>query len=121
MYSDFAQAVAHAEGFGVPKTIPTLAHNPGDLVCPWLKGPKLGVEGIHVFEDDATGWAALEHQLALIANGHSHVYLSNMTIAQMSVLWTRTESQAWADNVVDWLMAHGRSHVTKETMLRDIL
>lgn len=120
-YSDLAQAIAHSEGYGVEGAIPTRAHNPGDMVCPWLKGDKLGAEGIHVFPDESAGWAALEHQLDLIKHGKSQVYLNSMTIAQMARLWTRTESTAWAENVADWLASHGRSHVTTQTILRDIL
>src|ERR1019366_8113704 len=103
MHSDLAEAIAHAEGFGVEGAIPTLAHNPGDLVMPWLSGPKMGAEGVHVFEDDASGWAALEHQLELIRTRKSAVYVPSMTILDMASKWTNTQVNEWAVNVSDYL------------------
>lgn len=120
-HSALAQAIAHAEGFGVPGAVPTRAHNPGDMVCPWLQGPKMGPEGVQVFPSDDIGWNALEQQLALIRDGRSHVYLSSMNILQMGVLWTRTESAAWTDNVVDWLVKNGHPNATTHTKLSEIL
>lgn len=108
-YSDLAQAIAHAEGFGVAGAIPTLAHNPGDLVMPNWKGPKMGAEGISVFPDDGTGWAALEHQLTLIRTRQSHVYVPSMTIQDMAQKWTATQQLEWANNVADFLRANGRT------------
>ena len=121
MPTDLAQAIAHAEGFGKTDAIPTLAHNPGDLVCAWLPGQKMGSEGIHVFDDDASGWAALEHQLNFIAMRKSHVYTPEMSIADMASHWTRTQQSEWAENVVDWLRAHGRLTTTLETPLSAVL
>lgn len=93
-----AQAIAKAEGFGVPGTVPTLAHNPGDLVIPGWEGPLLG-EGISVFETDDEGWFKLYHQLALIVLGNSHIYNLDMNIEQMASKWTATQQEAWAQNV----------------------
>ncbi len=118
--TDLAKAISEAEGFGVPGAIPTIAHNPGDLEMPWLPGPKLG-EGIHVFQDDATGWAALEHELALIRVGKSTEYEPSMTIGQMAAVWTRTQVSAWAQNVCDALVHLGHNGVTTNTKLRDVL
>jgi hypothetical protein len=108
-HTDLASAIAHAEGFGVPGAIPTLAHNPGDLVMPWLKGPKMGAAGIHIFPDDATGWAALEHELSDIMCGKSCVYTRSMTILDMAQKWTITQQSFWANNVADFLRANGRT------------
>ncbi len=119
-HSDLARAIAHAEGFGVEGAIPTKAHNPGDLVCPWLKGPKLGAEGIHVFEDDATGWAALEHQLDMIRKRASRVYTPSMTIQEMSKQWTHTQADEWCLNVCASLSANGRPAMPT-TLLKDVL
>ncbi len=118
--SDLAFAISHAEGFGVEGAIPTLAHNPGDLVCPWLKGPKMGAEGIHIFENDATGWAALEHQLDMIRKGQSHEYFRPMTIREMAAKWTRTQPGSWAMNVCDGLAMRGRM-ATVDTPLKEVL
>lgn len=119
--TDLALAIAHAEGFGKDGAIPTIAHNPGDLVMPWLHGETLGAEGIHVFPDDATGWAALEHQLSMIQGGRSKVYRKTMTIAELAGHWTRTESGQWAQNVCDWLCANGRPGTTPQTTLAEVL
>ncbi len=119
-HTDLAEAIAHAEGFYVPGSIPALAHNPGDLVCAWLPGPKMGAEGIHIFENDATGWAALEHQLALIRAGKSREYQLGTTIGEMAAHWTRTQQTAWALNVCDGLAKRGRM-ATIDTQLKEIL
>jgi hypothetical protein len=119
-HSDLAEAIAHAEGFGLPDAIPTKAHNPGDLVCSWLTGEKMGAECIHVFQDDATGWAALEHELQLISVGKSHVYVRGMTIREMAEHWTRTQQNEWAQNVASKLTSLGRT-ATVDTLLKEVL
>lgn len=119
-YSDLAHAIATAEGFGVKNTIPTKAHNPGDLVLGDKGHGTLGAEGITVFQDDGTGWAALEHQLDLIRRGRSHVYRVSMTIQELANHWTRTEQHEWAENVCHALTGLGRIS-TPQTLLRDVL
>ena len=119
-HSALALAIAHAEGFGTAGAVPTRAHNPGDLKIPGWTGPVTGTEGISVFENDATGWAALEHELALIKAGKSHVYTLGMTIAEMAHHWTDTQTDNWATNVCDALTAAGRP-ATLTTLLRDVL
>lgn len=119
-HTDLAQAIAQAEGFAQKGAIPTIAHNPGDLVCPWLSGAKLGVEGVHVFEDDAAGWAALEYELDLIKTHRSKVYEPSMTLIQMAAIWTRTQSTDWANNVVAWFTAHDRL-ITINTKIQELL
>ena len=109
-----AQAIAKAEGFGVPDTVPTLAHNPGDLVIPGWSGPSMGA-GISVFDDDNTGWQRLYHEIGLIFVGASHVYNLDMTIMQMAEKWTMTDQNAWANNVADFL------RVNILTTLRELL
>lgn len=109
-----AQAIAKAEGFGVPDTIPTLAHNPGDLVIPGWSGSSMGA-GISVFEDDDTGWQKLYHEIGLILLGSSHVYNLDMSILEMAYKWTMTDQNAWADNVSEFL------GVSPTTTLRELL
>ncbi len=118
--SRMALAIAHAEGFGLAGTIPTKAHNPGDLVLGDKGFGTLGAECITVFQDDATGRAALEHQLDAIRLGKSHVYTNSMTIAQMASKWTATQRDEWAHNVADYLTKNGRPS-TVDTLLRDVL
>lgn len=95
----FAQAIARAEGFGLPGVIPTLAHNPGDLKIPGWSGPTMG-QGISVFANDADGWDRLYRQLMLIVSGKSHIYSLSDTISTMAAKWTSpTEAAAWGSNV----------------------
>jgi hypothetical protein len=95
--SRFAQAIAKAEGFGIPSAIPTRANNPGDLKLPGAS-PLPGTS-ITMFATVAEGWQALERQLMLIATGQSAFYRPTMTIAEMAKVWTATEQDAWARNV----------------------
>ncbi len=118
--SDLAFAISHAEGFGVLNAIPTLAHNPGDIVLGDKGHGVMGSEKITVFENDATGWQALEHQLDLIRQRKSHVYTPSMTIREMAAKWTRTQANEWAQNVCDGLAQRGR-HATVDTPLKDVL
>ena len=110
-----AQAIARAEGFGVAGAIPTLAHNPGDLVIPGWEGDTLGSAGISVLPDDQTGWARLYHQLQLIVDGRSHVYSLDDSISDMADKWTTTDQEAWANNVA------GALGVSPDVTLREIL
>jgi hypothetical protein len=111
----FAHAISVAEGFGIPHAIPTQAHNPGDMVLGDKGFGTLGAEGVTIFQDDATGWNALYHELSLIVNGYSHVYNLDMTISEMAQKWTDTQSDSWAINVARNLNA------TVDTDLRSLL
>lgn len=91
----FAQAIAKAEGFSVPGSIPQTRNNPGNL--------KLSGSSITTFQTAADGWNALYKQLGLIVNGRSPYYNLSMTIAQMGNVWAPTGDNnvpgAWARNV----------------------
>lgn len=93
---NFAQGIARAEGFYVSGSIPARANNPGDLKIPGL--PTLPGTSITRFDSVAAGWDALYHQLYLILTSQSQVYTLDMSIAEMSRLWTATvtEQPAWA-------------------------
>jgi hypothetical protein len=63
-----ARLIAKQEGFGVPGSIPTRRHNPGDLRhSPHSSHDGEGSNDIGEIDDDADGWADLEHQLQLYA------------------------------------------------------
>jgi hypothetical protein len=116
----FAQAIATAEGFYKPGSIPQRAHNPGNLVIPGWTGDKLGSEGISVFGDDGQGWARLYSQLNLIVTGRTRAgYTLDMTIAEMGAKWApggaANITGAWANNVARVL------GVPVTTRLRDVL
>lgn len=64
--SKLAQLIAKMEGFGVPGSIPTTHHNPGDLEHAPQETHD-GTSPVGSFPDDATGWAMLDRQLQLYA------------------------------------------------------
>ncbi len=104
--NDLATAIARAEGFYAPGSIPQRAHNPGNLKSPtWtfpgeIEGETLGT-GIAKFQSDDAGWNALKRQLMLIVAGESNVYNLRMTLRQMGDAWTgnAVEGLAWSNNV----------------------
>lgn len=104
-YSDavttFARAIAHAEGYGIPGAIPTVANNPGDLVIPgW--SPTMGSAGIAVFDSPDYGWSRLYRQIALIIRGDSNYYSLDMSIAEMGRIYAGGDDN-WARNVATYL------------------
>lgn len=75
--SKLARLIAQEEGFNVPGSIPNRDHNPGDLRhSPHSFHTAAAPDAIGQIDDDADGWADLEHQLNLYA-------LRGMTLAQM--------------------------------------
>jgi hypothetical protein len=97
----FAEAIARQEGFYVTGAIPQIANNPGDLKVPGL--PTLPGTSITKFQSVAAGWNALYKQLHLILTGGSNYYTLDMTIEEMSRVWTATQQQPWAQNVSNYL------------------
>jgi hypothetical protein len=101
--ASFARAIATAEGFYVPNSIPRLANNPGNLVLPNWTGPTMGSEHISVFSNATEGWQRLYRQLGLIVAGQSRQYSLDMTIEQMGAKWAPGGSAnipgAWSTNV----------------------
>lgn len=94
-----ATAIAKAEGFFVPESLPARCHNPGDL--------EIGSVGLGddnkktIFPNDNAGWMALRHECDLILSGFSHAgYKLTDTILQFAVRWTGNDSPAsWAQSV----------------------
>ena len=67
--SKLAHLIAQEEGYGLPGTIPTTHHNPGDLRhSPHSFHTSNDLDGIGIIDDDQDGWADLERQLDLFAN-----------------------------------------------------
>lgn len=114
-----ATAVAHAEGYGVRRTIPSRYHNPGDLksaaIYRKLPGQKtLGKANHIIFESDAAGWAALKDYLTKMVDGRSKRYNPNMTLAQVS--------RIYAGNWRPWLRTVARElGVEPSIKLRELL
>lgn len=95
-----AQAIAQAEGFGVPGAVPTRAHNPGDLVNGDIGLGVANSAGVTIYASDADGWGALYHELNLIFTGMSSVYSTSFDFATFARLWTGGDNfSAWAANV----------------------
>lgn len=97
----FALAIAKAEGFYSPGTIPATSNNPGDLKIPGSDNTTEG--GVTIFETIEDGWSALYHQLQIIVDGKSANYNLDMTIAQMGAKYAPAGDNnivgAWAKNV----------------------
>lgn len=94
--SQFAAAIAQAEGYGVAGALPTRNNNPGDLKG-W-PGVPADANGYSVFPTAQAGWNALQQQLDDIAAGESSYYTPDMTIAQMGQIWAGGDPN-WAANV----------------------
>jgi len=106
-----ARAIARAEGFYTPGSIPARAHNPGDIKVIGWTGQTLG-EGITVFASDDAGWTALYKQLWLILTGQSGVYNNDMTIREMAAKWTGGDNASgWASNVAAALSVPDTSYL----------
>ena len=97
-----AQAIAFAEGFHVPGSVPNRLHNPGDLTLD-LTGKGIGKEGIYIrYATDADGFEALERQVRLMFGG-SRFYHAGMTLWDVAQRYTTTDQEAWARLVAQHL------------------
>jgi len=101
-----AAAIAIAEGYWVPGSIPNRRNNPGNLT-----NPRTGQ--IRTFASAEEGWRALYRQIERILSGESPLYPANGTIRQISRIYTATDQDAWARNVARAL------GVSPDTKLRD--
>ena len=88
-------AIATAEGFFAPDSLPARCHNPGDLE---LGDKGFGVDnGKTIYENDDVGWAALNHQCLMMLSSGSHVYTINDTFAEVALKWTGNDNpEAWS-------------------------
>jgi hypothetical protein len=105
--SEFATAVARAEGFGVKHAIPTRYHNPGNIRSTRTGHHYAGQVGLNrcgyvIFKSDAYGWQALQEQLELMASGQSAHYGTDMTITQVAKRYA-TGWRTWSKNVAKQL------------------
>jgi hypothetical protein len=102
-----AQAVAHAEGFGVPNGIPTRANNPGDLAVGDLGNGVLGTSKVTVFSTVTEGWNRLFAIIHGWLTGSSQVYFLGDSIREVARKYVNgpsanedINSLAWANNIV---------------------
>lgn len=98
--SQFAAAIAQAEGFNVAGSLPQRNNNPGDLRG-WPGVPS-DASGYSVFPSAQAGWDALEAQLNRIRSGVDRYYSPSMTFAQMGAIYAGGDS-SWAENVTAYL------------------
>ena len=64
-----AQLIAHNEGYGLPREIPTVRRNPGDLKhSPHSSHEGIGPDDIGIIDTIDHGWDDLERQLAIYAS-----------------------------------------------------
>ena len=99
----FAEAVARAEGYGVPDSVPTQAKNPGDLSDDGdigngviqTSGP-FGAK-ITVYATDEDGWAALYKKVRRMLEGRSKTYPQDLTLMEVALKYAG--SPLWAANV----------------------
>ncbi len=113
-----AQAIAKAEGYGVPNAIPTVANNPGDLKLGDVGYGTMGT-GITVFASADDGWSALYHQCDLMLTGRSAVYSLDWSLAQVGSKYANGDPN-WAINVAFALTTLGYIGVTTDTTLSQL-
>lgn len=104
-----AYAIAVAEGFFAPHSLPSIIHNPGDLelgnrgfgtqagkTCYKKADPEADID------DGSDGWSALRRQCIKMLSGASLEYSVNDTFETVSVKWTGNDNpEGWAQNVCE--------------------
>jgi hypothetical protein len=91
-----AHAIAQAEGYNVPHSIPNRCFNPGDLKGTAFPGQVGVCKGGHAkFRSREAGWAALYNQVQKIADGTSTKYTPRATFRQVA--------KTYAQNYRPWL------------------
>lgn len=98
----FAQAIAHAEGFYSPESLPERCHNPGDLAIGdrglgTARSAGFGAADITIFSCDADGWNALYSEVHRMLSGTSHIYRPELTLLQVGAKYAMDEN--WGRNV----------------------
>jgi hypothetical protein len=117
----FSEAIAKAEGFYVPNSVPARAHNPGDLTDDGDVGlgfiQTAGSFGakITVYATDADGWTALYKKVRRMLNGASKVYTLDMTLMEVAIKYSG--DAAWATNVAKDLGVDTRTSLAQLAFL----
>lgn len=93
-----AQAIARAEGYGVPGAIPTVRNNPGNIRDNSKPGAPVGT-----YPTAAAGWDALYKQVSRMLAG-SNLYPKGWTLEQVAERYTgEVRYMDWARNVARFL------------------
>jgi hypothetical protein len=106
-----AYAVACAEGFFAPHSLPSIIHNPGDLelgnrgfgtqagkTCYKKADPEADIK------DGSDGWSALRRQCVMMLSGASLEYSVNDSFDDVARKWTGGDHpEDWVKNVCEKL------------------
>lgn len=122
--TDFAAAIAEAEGYGVSGSVPQRAHNPGDLgpgdtgVSDVIHAVGSDVSVLSPDNNDAQGWSILYEKLQRAFSGGSAIYKPSMTILEFAehYVGTRGDWQDWASHVAEYLQGAGYNVDTNTTI-----
>ena len=95
-----AQAIAKAEGFGVPGALPTVRNNPGDI----MERTASGGYQVRTYPTVEAGWAALYRQVTKMLYGGSSLYDPSWPISRVAKTYTGEAAYMnWARNVARFL------------------
>ena len=113
----FADAIAHAEGYFVPGSLPFRTNNPGDME---LGDRGNGVlKGKTVYATAEDGFAALRRECTAILTGASVVYSVNWTFLEVANKWTGNDDpDAWCNEVCSRLKTVFPSTTIREYVLQ---
>jgi hypothetical protein len=92
--TNFAQAIATAEGFYVAGSQPQRKNNPGDIET-------AGV--VNTYGSVSDGWNALYTQVSMMFDGSSAHYSPDMTIEQVGYTYSPAGAENWINNVSSYL------------------
>lgn len=94
-----SDAIASAEGWYDPKSLPRRNNNPGNLTLD-TNGRGLGKQsGFVRYASAADGLDALQTQVRKMFDGSSAIYHPLMTIRDVANRYTQTDPEIWAKNV----------------------
>ena len=102
-----AQAIAKAEGFEVPDSVPCRANNPGDLTddgdvgCGLIHTSGPFGAAITIYPNASAGWQALYKKVRRMLEGESKVYQVGATLMEIGLKYAG--SAIWAINVANSL------------------
>lgn len=102
-----ANALAQAEGYGIPGSVPTRANNPGDLELGDIGYGTIAAEGnnpITVFPTAQAGMDALQKQADAILTGSSQYYGPDQSLNDIGETYAGPgEASTWAGNIASIL------------------
>jgi hypothetical protein len=102
-----SQAIAKAEGFDVPNSVPCRANNPGDLTddgdvgCGLIHTSGPYGAAITIYPNVSAGWQALYKKVRRMLEGGSHTYPVRITLMEVGLKYAG--SAQWAMNVAKQL------------------